>query len=76
MYLLDRFEGDFAIIEYEDENGTVSVIKEPRVKISADVQEGTVLKFEFGKYTVDAELTDLRRKMIREKLKRLLSSEE
>lgn len=72
MLFLDRFENDIALIECEDENGTVSVIKEPRQRISADVREGEAVKLENGIYKTDIELTEQRRKQIREKLKNML----
>lgn len=72
MLFLDRFEGDIALIECEDENGNISVIKEPRVRISEDVCEGEAVKLENGIYKTDIELTEQRRKQIREKLKNML----
>lgn len=71
MLFLDRFEGDIALIECEDENGAVSVIKEPRERISSEVREGEAVKLENGIYKTDIELTEQRRKLIREKIKKL-----
>lgn len=65
-YIIDRFEGDFAVLESE-KGGTIDVLK-------ADlphVEEGDVLVFENGFYRVDKEETLKRRELIAEKMRKL-----
>ena len=73
MYCLDRFEGNYAIIEFEDENGSISYIKADRSDISDEVREGDALAIENGIYTTDRALTEQRRAAIHEKLKKLIN---
>ena len=65
-YIIDRFEGDFAVLEKED-GGTVDVKKE----LLEGACEGDVIIFENGEYIIDAKETQMRRKNIEEKMRRL-----
>ena len=59
MIVLDRFEGDFAVIE---ENGVTKNI--PKNQIDASVTEGSVLIFKNGKYFLDEKKTNARREKL------------
>ncbi len=56
MLILDRFEGDFAVIENGDE-----FIKTDRKNISDDAVEGDVLTENNGFYTADKDSTQKRK---------------
>lgn len=68
-YIIDRFEGDFAVLEKED-GGTVDVKKE----LLEGACEGDVVIFEKGKYIIDAKETQMRKKNIEEKMRNLFKS--
>lgn len=70
LLILDRFEGDTALIEYTDESGNVVFIRAERKSVSADVKEGDVLACNDGTYLTDTEATEARRKNIINQLKR------
>ncbi|HHV71224.1 MAG TPA: DUF3006 domain-containing protein [Clostridia bacterium] len=59
-YILDRFEGDYAVCE--DENGRTTNLK--RNELPSNVQEGDVLIFEDGIFIIDKEETEIRKKEI------------
>ncbi len=65
-YIIDRFEGPFAVLEKE--TGTTINIE---ATLLGDAQEGDVVLFDGNSYTVDKEETQLRRKRIEEKMKKL-----
>lgn len=65
-YIVDRFEGEFAVLEKE-EGGTIDV---PRSEIPK-AKEGDVVLFENGAYSIDAEETKKRKALIEEKMKKL-----
>ena len=65
-YIVDRFEGDFAVLEKEI-GETVDVCKE----LLPYAKEGDVLIFENGVYRVDNEETQKRKAMIEEKFRKL-----
>ncbi len=60
MIVLDRFEGDFAVLEYSGADGckTANVSRE---LVSADSREGEVLVFDGESYSTDAAATEQRR---------------
>ena len=64
-YIVDRFEGEYAVLENED-GTTVDVLKE---LVSA--AEGDVIVFKDGVYYADKEQTLARRRMIEEKMRKL-----
>jgi hypothetical protein len=63
-YVIDRFEGDFAVLE-APEGGTVDV---QRAKMPAGAKEGDALKYDeaSGIYSPDEEATRLRGEKIKE----------
>ena len=65
-YIIDRFEGEFAVLEKED-GGTIDV---PKSEIE-NAKEGDVILFENGVYIIDAEETEKRKALIEEKMKKL-----
>lgn len=71
MYCLDRFEGNYAVIEFVDENGIISFIKEDKTAVSPETKEGDALILENGVYKTDTKLTKYRRKLLRERLNKL-----
>ena len=60
MIYLDRFEGNFAILEEENENGETVVRNIERRLISEDCREGDVLIFNGERYISDVIATELR----------------
>ena len=69
MFILDRFEENFAVIEATDENGEITMLKADKSTVSSDVKEGDVLICENGIYFADIEATKLRREAIIRRLK-------
>ena len=65
-YIIDRFEGEFAVLEKED-GGIIDV---PKSEIEG-AKEGDVVLFENGLYTIDIEETEKRKALIEEKMKKL-----
>lgn len=65
-YIIDRFEGEFAVLEKED-GGIIDV---PKSEIEG-AKEGDVVLFENGFYTIDIEETEKRKALIEEKMKKL-----
>ena len=65
-YIVDRFEEEYLVLEKE----TGETIDIPKEEIP-DVQKGDVVIFKNGKYTVDREETEARKKIIAEKLRKL-----
>ncbi len=61
MIIVDRLEGDVAVVESTSDSGEVTMQNMPREWIQGDVQAGDVLvKTHYG-YAVDAEATQMRR---------------
>lgn len=71
MYILDRFEENFAIIEKSNEDGSFSIIKVDKQFITPDVSEGDVLLFENSLYFTDIESTKQRKEKIRKRIRRI-----
>ena len=72
MYILDRFEGECALIEVTDENGAVCIIKVDRCLVSDNSSEGDVLILNCGIYHTDKDATMQRKKEMNERLRKLL----
>lgn len=68
MYILDRFDENFAVIEYTDKYGGISMIKAAKNTVSPEVKEGNVLCLKDGIYTTDEKATKERRNKIKTKL--------
>jgi len=66
MIIIDRFEGDFAVLETDS-----GMIETDRTKIPENAAEGDVLIMENGVYIVDVKGTEMRRESIRNRFKRL-----
>ncbi|HHW57329.1 MAG TPA: DUF3006 domain-containing protein [Clostridia bacterium] len=58
LCIIDRFEGNFAVIEYED-----ITFNFPKELLPKEAKEGDVLKFDI---TIDREETEKRRKIIKD----------
>ncbi len=69
-YIIDRFEGDFAVLESEN-GGTVDVLKSEL----PDAREGDVITLENGFYKVDKEETQRRQELIAEKMRKLFEKD-
>mgnify|MGYP003291927106 CR=1 FL=1 len=71
LLILDRFEGDTALIEYTDNNENVVIIKADISSISSKVKEGDVLMCNDGIYSTDYEATEIRREKLNRRLRRM-----
>lgn len=67
MTIIDRFEGDLAVLETDD--GMINV---ERSLLPENAAEGDVLVYD-GSWTVDTAATEQRRERTRKRLKRLLN---
>lgn len=67
FYTIDRFEGDYAVLEDDDEN-RVNVKK---ALLPEMAKEGDVLDFDGEAYTVNAEETEKRRQSVIEMLRKM-----
>lgn len=66
MKIVDRLEGDVAVVEEGD-----LFVRLPLSILPADVREGDVLAKENGRYTVDVDATEKRKQMLAERFARL-----
>lgn len=66
-FSIDRFEGDFAICENRNTGEMVNI---PKSDLPENVKEGSILKFENGKYILDIENT----KMEQQEIKNLVNN--
>ena len=71
MLILDRLEGDTALIEYTDDNGNIVIIKADMNAISPEVKEGDVLVYNDEIYSTDYKATDIRREKLNRRLRRM-----
>ncbi|MBR6618592.1 MAG: DUF3006 domain-containing protein [Oscillospiraceae bacterium] len=67
MDIIDRFEGEFAVIETED--GTQNI---PRTQLPEDAAEGDVLRRTEDGWETDAEATRQRRERLAARRRRML----
>lgn len=67
FYTIDRFEGDYAVLEDDDEN-RVNVKK---ALLPEMAKESDVLDFDGESYTVNAEETEKRRQSVIEMLRKM-----
>ncbi len=63
-YVIDRFEGDFAVCQNILDDSIRNIKKNI---IPNDVKEGDIITFENGKYFFDEKKTNERKKYIKEK---------
>lgn len=66
-YIVDRFEGDYAILEMENSN----LINVNKNDIIGEVKEGDILIKKDNIYYIDKEKTDFRKKKINDMMKGL-----
>ncbi len=67
-YSVDRFEGDYAILENRKTNEIKNVKKEILPK---NIKEGSILQYVNGKYIYNEELTKEERNNIQDKMNKL-----
>lgn len=63
-YIVDRFEGDYAVCETEDR----SFVNINRYRLPSGTKEGDCLIEKNGSFLIDTDATEKRRKLIRKKL--------
>lgn len=66
MTIIDRFEGEYAVLETD--SGMKNV---PRDMLPEESREGDVVELKNGAYTVNKKAAEKRRRELREKLKKL-----
>lgn len=66
--VIDRFEGNIAVCE-DRKTGKIKEI--PKYDLPKDIKEGSILKFENGKYQIDNEKQEEISKRIEEKMNKL-----
>lgn len=64
---IDRFEGDLAVCETENED----FVEIPRSELPKDAKEGSIISGQCGAYEVDTDATAQRRALIAGKLREL-----
>lgn len=64
MIILDRFEGDYAVVEIDEE-----MVNIEKYLVDEYVKEGDLLKLIDGKYYKDEEASKKRKKYIEDKFK-------
>ena len=67
-WIIDRFEGDFAVLENVDSQNILEV---RRSELPRGVKEGQVIRIVDGRYFIDLQGTAKRRERIKEKFERL-----
>lgn len=72
---LDRFEGAYAVLEQEAEDGAVTSVRVDRSFVSAETREGDVLSQKGEYFETDHEATRARREALLEKIRRLRRNE-
>ena len=67
MWIIDRFEGEFAVLE-----GETGMLTVPRSSLPADIREGdAVTALPDGRYALDAGRSERRRKQLSSLFERL-----
>lgn len=70
-YIVDRIEGDIAVLESNDNK----MIEVSIYELPSKVHDGTALIYNDGKYSIDEEYEKERKKTIEEKFNRLKSKD-
>jgi len=70
MIIIDRFEGDIAVLETD--NGMIEV---NRFYLPEDAAEGDIIVNEGNEWYIDHEATQSRREAMRERLRRLMEND-
>lgn len=68
MFIIDRFEGDFAVVENTEDENMIQIEKK---MIDEAAREGDVIFLSEGKYKVDIEATEQRRREVLELLRNI-----
>jgi hypothetical protein len=71
-YVIDRFEGNYAILENQD---TYEIIDVKRNELPNDAKEGSVLSFENDIYTLDIYATNQRKEDILKRFSKLKNND-
>lgn len=71
-YVIDRFEGNYAILENQD---TYEIIDVKRNELPDDAKEGSVLSFENNIYTLDIYATNQRKEDILKRFSKLKNND-
>lgn len=73
-YRMDRFEGAFAILEYDDptQESGVNFISVLRSGLPGDLREGVILEFTGTDWKLCRDETDSRRQALAERRRRML----
>lgn len=71
LYTLDRFEGDFAVLEDRNSNKMIDV---PISKLPSNAKEGDILNFSHNTYSINSEETKVVSDRIRQKMDNLKNS--
>lgn len=71
-YVIDRFEGNYAILENQD---TYEIIDVKRNELPDDAKEGSVLSFENDIYTLDIYATNQRKEDILKRFSKLKNND-
>ncbi|WP_028513911.1 DUF3006 domain-containing protein [Ruminococcus flavefaciens] len=66
MTIIDRFEGEYAVLETD--SGMKNVLRD---MLPEEAREGDVVELKNGAYTVNKKAAEKRRRELREKLKKL-----
>ena len=66
MTIIDRFEGEYAVLETD--SGMKNVLRD---MLPEEAREGDVVELKNGAYTVNKKAAEKRRRKLREKLKKL-----
>ena len=66
MTIIDRFEGEYAVLETD--SGMKNV---PRDMLPEEAREGDVVELKNGAYTINKKAAEKRRRELRKKLKKL-----
>ena len=67
-YSVDRFEGEYAVLENRKTNETKNVKKD---MLPENIKEGSILQYVNGKYTYNEELTKEENTRIQDKMNKL-----
>ena len=67
-YSVDRFEGEYAVLENRKTNETKNVKKD---MLPENIKEGSILQYVNGKYTYNEELTREETKIIQDRMNKL-----
>lgn len=67
-YIIDRFEGEYAVLE--EESGSHTDV--PRALLPENAAEGDLLHYDGTAYRIDKAAAEIRRRRIEEKMRRIM----